>query len=164
MLQLESRFLFFSHRTEKMFYCLNNEFQKESSKPTLQLKKLLHYSFTLLLKDRDACCPTLLLNWNKPEKQSVFQNSLKQKHPDEPQHVTYQSETFLCLCQSRIGSQSDTFIKVFHSLLNLVKQDFQLARMKENPISLFHLCFRHLHDNSISISYSHHLQLSCRTV
>lgn len=129
-------------------------FQKKSSKSILQVKKLLHYSFTLLLEDRDVCCPIFLLNLNKPEKQSVLESSLKQKHPDQAQHVTYQSETFLCLRQGRIGSQSDTFIKVFHSLLNLVKQDFQLARMKENPISLFHLCFRHLHDNSISISYS----------
>lgn len=120
--------------------------------------------YPYLLKDRDVYCPAFLLNWNKPEKPSTFQNSLKQKHPDKPQHVTYQSETFLCLCQGRIGSQPDTFIEVFHSLLNLVKQDFQLARMKENPISLFHLCFRHLHENSISLSYSYYLQLSCRTV
>lgn len=79
-------------------------------------------------------------------------------------NITYQSKTFLCLSQGRVRSQSDAFIKVFHSLFNLVKQDFQLARMKENPISIFNLCFRHLNNHSVSISYLYHLQFSFRTV
>lgn len=160
VIQLEWRFVFVYHKTKKLPTVWATNISKwQQQTLTLTEETVALFLYLIIIWYWDVCCPTFPLNWNKTE--TRFPE--KYKHPDKHQHVTYQSETFLCLSQGRIRSQSDTFIKVFHGLFNLVKQDFQLARMKQNPNSAFNLCFRHLSDNFISVSYSYHLQFSFRT-